>query len=308
MDTTAGFEEFVRTVDEGSVSAAARSLGVPRATLSRRLGRLEERLGVRLLHRSTRRLKLTRAGEELYPRARRIVEEAIAAQDAVRRLDEVPRGLLRVSVPINIDLSMAPFIDSFLAAYPDVELEVWATTRHLDLIAEGIDVALRGGLVADGSLIGRRVLATELAGVASPDYLDARGRPTDPEELADHECILGFLRGERPERFWPLHDGSRIPVSGRLITNDVELRLAVALQGRGIALLPLSFCLGALAAGRLERVLEGALGSAAYLTLVYPEREFLDPKVRAFVDHAAMHLRPRETDIIRDESEQLTPR
>src|SRR5690606_25905690 len=142
--TTEGFEGFVEIVERGSLTAAADALGLPRATLSRQLTRLEERLGVRLLHRTTRKVTATRAGEALYERARRVVDEARAAVEEVRRHDDVPRGLLRVTTPPTYDGFLAEPLLSFVERWPGVQLEVDASARTVDLIAEGFDAAIRG--------------------------------------------------------------------------------------------------------------------------------------------------------------------
>lgn len=285
MDASEGFEDFVAVVENGSVAAAARRLGIPRPTLSKRLTRLEENLGVRLVHRSTRRLVLTEAGQKLFLRARRIVAEARAAREEVARLDDTPRGLLRVSVPHGRSMAwLDVLVLEFLTRYPEVSLEIVATSRHVDLVAEGVDVALRGGVVADESLIGRTLTRTDSAPVASPAYLARHGVPTTPEDLDVHECLLGFASGESPERSWPLRGGGSVKVQGRLATNDLGTRQALAVAGQGITLLPLRFAADDLDSGRLVPVLEGQIGIEGAITAVWVERDFVDAKVRAFVD------------------------
>mgnify|MGYP002631710664 CR=1 FL=1 len=284
MDAASGFEEFVAVARAGSVSAAARTLGVPRASLSRRLSGLEERLGVLLLHRSTRRLVLTDAGQELFRRATRIVDQTRDALDAVQRLDGVPRGLLKVSIPPDGGERFAELIATYIGRYPEVEVEVLATARHVDLVAEGVDVAVRAGRVIDNSLVGRRLPGTQLVAVASPEYLARRGAPQSVADLADHDCILGFLRGERPARTWPLTDGGQVEVRGRISTNGLLLAIHLCKLGQGIAILPASIIWQELVEGRLVRVLPDHIGTQGSIMVVYPEREFLDPKVRAFVD------------------------
>ena len=283
-----GFQEFVHIVDEGSISAAARVLGLPRATLSRRLGRLEDRLGVRLLHRNTRRLAPTQAGEELYRRARRLLTEATEAEEAVRRLDGVPRGLLRVtSPPLGGNEQLAVAFRSFLHRYPDVTLELFTTMRHVDLVKEGLDVALRGGTVRDPALVARRLRTTRVMAIASPAYVEARGMPQSVAELVHHNCVCGYDPVTlRPVRAWPLLGGGSVPVRGRIATNDLELAVSIALSGDAIALCPSEVprILGA-EPGALLEVLPDEIGRQGGLSVVYPEREHLDPKVRAFVDH-----------------------
>lgn len=292
MDPADGFASFVSIVEHASISAAARALGLPRATLSRRLAALEEELGVRLMHRSTRNLRPTAAGDELYRRARRIVAEATEARVAVARLDGVPRGLLRLSTPPGFGPIISPVVVQFLDRWPEVQIEVQSGARHVDLVAEGIDLAIRAGRVADQSLVARRIWSTRLTALAAPSYLEARGTPTSPSDLAAHECIRGFERGEVPARSWPLLAGGEVAVTGRLVTSDLHLIMAATAAGRGLGLLPERPALaGLIAAGELVRVLPEQVGGQVELSLVYPSRELLDPKVRAFIDLAADAIR-----------------
>jgi DNA-binding transcriptional LysR family regulator len=286
VEITEGLEGFVEIVGHGSLSAAATELGVPRSTLSRQLARLEERMGVRLLHRTTRRIVPTSAGEELYQRARRVVEDARAAVDAVRRHDDVPRGRLRVTAPPSYDEVLAEPILGYLNAWPEVELEFDATARIVDLVAEGFDVALRGGrAVSPPQLVSRPLLRTDAVAVASPAYLRRHGTPKHPDDLADHVTVLGFDATHQPEKAWPLVAGGSIPVRGRIVANDLVLRRAAASRGAGIALLPYTSIREAVREGALVHVLPDVVGASASLAVVYAGRALLQPKVRAFVDH-----------------------
>lgn len=284
MDVTEGLEGFVEIVGHGSLTGAAQAMGLPRSTLSRQLSRLEDRMGVRLLHRTTRRIVPTRAGEELFLHARRIVDDARTAIDAVRRHDDVPRGRLRVTAPPTFDEVLAEPILSFVAAFPAVDLELDASSRVVDLVAEGFDVALRGGATAPPNHIRRVLFRSDAVGVASPAYLARAGRPASPDDLSDHALILNFDHAQAAEKTWPLLPGA-VRVAGAVVTNDIGIRRAAALRGVGIALLPSTSVRAALHDGRLELVLPHVLGVEASFALVYPERAFLQPKVRAFVDH-----------------------
>ena len=285
METASGFEEFVAIVDEGSVTGAALALGQPRPTVSRRLARLEERLGVRLLHRTTRRMTLTPQGEILYARARPIVAAARGAEDEVRRLDGVPRGVLRLSTPTGMPYEvLARWIAEFLRAHREVSIEMIASNVHVDIVAEGFDVVLRRGAIEDPSLIARTLVVDDTIAIASPRYLGEAGVPDAPEDLAGHQCIISYRSGSVPELRWPLLDGGSVPVAGTLKTNQMELRLEAAKQHLGIALLSASFAAEALESGELVHVLPKTLGRRERVSLVYAEREFLDPKIRAFVD------------------------
>jgi len=285
MSVAEGFEEFVTVVDAGSITAAAAQLGLPRPTLSRRLGRLEERLGVRLLHRTTRRMTLTQQGEQLYATACRVVATAQEAEAAVRRLDGVPRGLLRVLVPAEMPQAyLAGWVVKFLQTWPEVRLDIVSTNDQLDLVANGIDVALLAGPINDPSLVVKTMANDLRLAVASPRYLAANGIPGTPADLADHNCIVGYSSRAVPEHRWPLRDGGWVPVSGTLTTNQMGVRFQAALQHFGIALIVDRMAREALTAGELVAVLPELIGRRERACLAYPDRAFLDPKVRAFVD------------------------
>jgi DNA-binding transcriptional LysR family regulator len=291
---TVELEAFVAVVEEGSVAAAARSLNLPRPTVSRRLARLEERLEARLLHRTTRKQGLTDAGEELFRHARSILAAIRDATDALRREDGVPRGLLRVSLPPS-DTRFRGLIPDFLVAFPEVSVEVEYGTRYVDLVADGFDVAVRAGRspLSEG-LIARRLATMRSTAYASPDYLARRGTPETPDALAEHTCLLSFAEGVRPVTHWPLKnagsDGSdTIRVRGRLVSNDLPTLVHACAMGLGIALLPDRFVQDTDLA--LVPVLEDTVGADGHLSIVYAEREFMPPAVRAFVDFASDWLK-----------------
>jgi DNA-binding transcriptional LysR family regulator len=287
----AGFEEFVSIVDHRSLTAAAEALGVPRPTVSKRLARLEERLGVRLIHRTTRRMTLTKQGELLYERARGIVHAAREAEAAVQRLDDVPRGLLRVLIPPRVpETIFTQWLAEFLVAYPEVRLDVVSSDAHVDLAAEGFDVALRSGVIDDTSLVSRTLVINSEIAVASPAYLAARGTPQSADDLADHNCLVGYTGKNTPEHRWPLLDGGWVSVGGTLISNHEGLRLQAAKRDLGIAIVIDRMAAAELESGELVRVLPELIGRRDDARLVYPDREFLDPKVRAFVDFIVSQL------------------
>jgi len=288
MSQAESYEEFVAAVDHGSVAAAARALDLPRATVSRRIARLEEHLGVRLMHRTTRRQTLTRQGRLFYDKARHIVMLAMEAEAEVRRLDDVPRGHLRVSIPTEMPRALlARWMAEFLGRFPEVSVELAATNQHLDLAAHGFDVALRAGLVEDPSLVVRSLGRNRLLAVASPAYLSERGVPDKLADLADHACIVGTGPHGRRLQHWPLLDGGRVSVSGRLVADQLGIRVESALHHLGITLAIDRLVATELAEGRLVPVLPDVLGREERVSLVYVERAFLQPKVRAFVDHIA---------------------
>ena len=287
---TSELQSFVQVVDAGSISKAAQELAIPRATVSRRLARLEERLGVRLMHRTTRRLRLTDAGEEFYHHARAIVLAVDVASLSVQRDEGRPSGLLRISVPPMTEPGFRRILVAFMQRYPDVVLEVTSSSRHEDLVAGNIDLAWRAGERLDPGLVARKLVVAEVVAVASPAYLTRAGTPRSVAELGQHDCLLGFARGERPATHWPLRDGGRVRVVAKLVSNELSLLADAARAGLGIALIPAPYLSVDFAEGSLVPVLEDALGATSQVALVYPDRRLLKPAVRAFVDFVVESL------------------
>ncbi len=281
---TAELLAFARTVEAQSLSRAATELRVPRATIGRRLARLESRLGVRLLKRTTRRLSLTDAGEALYAHARTVLDAVARAEECVRRGDGAIRGDLKVSVPPIPNESFHELVVDFARRHPDVRVFLHASTQHVDLIGSGYDVAMRATTRLEPGLVARTLAKTSLVAVASPAYLKAHGTPRTTADLAKHRCLMLFERGEVPETHWPTRSGKRLRVNGAFFSNDVALLTHAALGGLGIALLPLSFIAEAIEAGELVPVLPNALGVETKVSIVFAERELVPAQVRAFVD------------------------
>ncbi|MDI3289949.1 LysR family transcriptional regulator [Polyangium sp. 15x6] len=274
---------FSKAVEARSLSRAAAELGVPRATISRRLARLEERLGVRLLRRTTRSLVLTDAGEALHRHARIVLDAVHHAEASVRKTDDAVRGELRVSVPPMTGTSFSAMICDFARRYPEVRIHVHSTTQHVDLQRGGYDVALRATTALEPGLVARTLAREPTLAVASPAYLEAHGTPRNRRDLRHHRCLMGFARGELPQTQWPF-SGGKFQVEGALFANDVYLLCDAALEGLGIALLPLILAHPHLESGALVHVLPGALQGESHIAVVYPEREFMPPQVRAFID------------------------
>jgi DNA-binding transcriptional LysR family regulator len=275
---------FVQTVDSRSLSRAAAELGIPRATLSRRLARLEERLGARLLRRSTRSLALTEAGEGFNRHARIVLEAVAQAEASVRQVDDAVRGSLRVSVPPLVTPSFRTMICNFMERYPEVRLQVHFTSRIVDLRRDGYDVALRASSAIEPGLIARPLSREPMLAVASPAYLAAHGVPRSRRDLAHHRCLMGFARGELPQSQWTFGSGNTVHIEGVFFSNELDLLCDAAVRGLGIAFLPLMVIHSALESGALVPVLPDTLYAEAMIAVVYPEREFVPPAVRAFVE------------------------
>ncbi|MEY2934198.1 MAG: hypothetical protein RL033_4947 [Pseudomonadota bacterium] len=282
---TAELLAFTRTVEARSLSRAASELGVPRATVSRRLARLETRLGTRLLRRSTRSLVLTDSGEALYRHARIVLEAVGQAEASVRQTDQAVRGDLRVSVPPMLNESFQAMMCAFAERYPEVKLQVHASSQLVDLRRDGYDVVIRAtASELEPGLIARILARAPLLLVASPDYIARHGAPLTRRELKAHRCLMGFARGALPQSQWPVAGGGQQHVEGVFSSNDVHLLAAAAARGLGIAFLPLAVVLPQLQSGALVPVLLGSIGAEVRISVLYLERELVPPQVRAFVD------------------------
>ncbi|MBZ5712867.1 LysR family transcriptional regulator [Nannocystis pusilla] len=280
---TAELLAFTRTVEAGTVSRAAAELGVPRATVGRRLARLEERLGVRLLRRTTRSLALTPAGEQFYRQARLVLEALVNAQESVRSSGSVMRGSLRVTVPPGVASALSQLVLAFLRGHPEVRVQIDFSTRLVDLRREGYDVALRASGQLEPGLIARIVARQKMFAVASPAYLAKHGHPRTVQDLRRHRCLTGFARGELPQASWKARRGE-VHVEPAFSTNDLGLLRDAAADGAGIAMLPDVLVAALLGQGALVRVLPQVLETENRLAVVHPEREFLPAHVRAFID------------------------
>jgi DNA-binding transcriptional LysR family regulator len=290
LDAVRVFAEVVKT---GGFTAASKALGLPKSTVSRRVSALEERLGTRLLQRTTRRVSLTDVGEVYYARAARALEELREAEAALSDLQDAPRGVLRLSAPVDIGQDMlVAVIAAYRREYPEVSLVVELENRRVDIVAEGYDLAIRASAqLDDSSLVARKLITAEMRLFASAEYLAKHGTPKRPEALREHELLL--LGAPRLHARLGLHRGEErtdVEISGWLSSTDIGfLRRAMA-DGLGIASLPTFACSRDVAHGSVVRVLPEHHAGLASLYAVYPSARFLAPKVRAFVELAARQL------------------
>ena len=294
MDSFGAIPVFVAVVEKGGFSAAAVALGLSKSAVSKRINRLEAQLGVRLLHRTTRRLGLTEAGERYYDNAVRALEAANRAEDAVTELQGEPSGRLRISSPMSFGrLHLAPMIPSFLQRYPKLQLELVMDDKKVDLVAAGIDVAIRSGAggLPDSSLVARKLVPLRHVVCASPRYLEDRGAPQAPAELAERNCLLFSYSSDAGEwAFSRNGETASVSVSGNYQVNNSEALLAALREGLGIGRVPTFVAGPAIQSGELVAVLpEWQLPEHA-LYAVYPERAYLPAKVRAFLDFAVEYL------------------
>lgn len=286
---------FAAVVEHGGFSAAARALGIAKSRLSKRVAQLEERLGVRLLQRTTRRFVVTAVGERFYGHCRAVLEEARAAQEAVDALRAEPRGVVRISCPVSLAQTvLAHVLPDFMARHPKLQVRVLATNRRVDLIGEGYDLAIRvrPKLDTDAHLIVRSFGLSRVLAVASPALLKTHGRPEQPGDLAQLPALS--MQEHEGVQAWELIDAAgqrvHVEVQARLISGDFAVLLEAARRGVGVALLPEFVCAPAIASGELEVVLPDWSAPEGTMHFVYPSRRGLLPGVRALVDFLAERL------------------
>lgn len=289
---------FAQVVDAGGFSAASRRLDIPKSRLSRRIALLEERLQMRLLQRTTRRLRLTAAGERYLQYCRTVTESARAAEDAMRQLRVEPAGAVVMSAPVAIARDLLPgLLPEFLQAWPKVDIQVLASNRRVDLITEGVDLALRvrSRLDADADMVMREFGTSASYLVASPAFLQRHGQPQHPSELAELPT-LSFGSGPSPHH-WTLHGPRGEPVvltvRPRLCADDFPSLADAAIEGCGVALLPDMAVAQAVHEGRLVQVLPQWKSDAGVFHMVYPSRRGMLPAVRVLVDFLAERLPTR---------------
>ncbi|MHA7681875.1 LysR family transcriptional regulator [Cupriavidus sp. PET2-C1] len=287
---------FARVVDAGNFSVAARQLGSTPSTVSRQIKRLEEALATRLLERSTRKVRMTESGAEVYRYCRDVVSAAAGAMDAAGHVVGRPQGRVSVSAPTAFAKTVIhPLVPAFLQAYPEVDLQLLFTDHEADPLADDLDLVIRLTEHPPPGLAGRRLGAVRWVLCASPAYLRARGTPAQPRDLAQHDCL--YLGETADDNRWRLRrdtETQTVTVSGRYVANHAGARLEAAQQDLGIASLPEFTAALALQAGELVQVLpDWELQARAYVGtvwLLYPPNRFLPPKVRALIDYLAAQI------------------
>lgn len=287
MDNLTDAAVFCQVVESGSFTAAAERLALSRSVVSKYVSRLEDRLGARLLNRTTRRLSLTEAGQSFFARSQRGIREIEEAEAEVSRLQEAPRGSLRLNAPMSFGiLHIAPALAEFSARYPELSVDMSLDDRQVDLVSEGFDLAIRIAELPDSSLVARRLGVCRFVVCASPTYLEKFGTPRVPQDLAKHKTLSYRYQASPGEwRFITPEGGYTSVAINSLISmnNGLAIREAV-LKGAGITLTP-TFIVGEdIKAGRLQTVLDDYRAREISIYAVYPERRHLSPKVRAFVE------------------------
>lgn len=294
MDSLNGFMVFVQVAETRSFVAAGRLLGVSASAVGKSVARLEEKLGVRLFHRSTRSVSLTAEGVLFLERSRRILAEIEAAELELSQASSAPRGRLRVSLPLVSSL-LLPVLGEFMRDYPAIELDLDFTDRLVDVIEEGFDAVVRTGDPVDSRLSARRLGTFGSMLVAAPDYLARRGTPNTPADLLQHTCLHYRFPNSGKLEPWALRRAPgepELPLPTSMICNNIETRVCFALQGLGIAYLPDFSIREPLADGRLHAILTDHVQRTGVFHVLWPASKHPSPKVRAFVDFLSAKVFP----------------
>ncbi len=286
-------QAFVAVVEAGSFTAAASRLKTSKSGISRRVSALEERLGVQLLRRTTRRLNLTETGQSFYAHSARILADLDEAESAVLQQHGELQGTLRVALPLSFGVRhMCEPVAGFHRRHPRVTFEIDLNDRRIDLLEEGVDLALRIGRLADSSLIARRLFEARTVVCASPAYLDEHGTPETPAELHDHACLV-YRNLAEPTK-WVCRDGDgarlRVDVSAAMAASSGDFLCAAAIQGLGIAMQPTFIAGDAISRGELVPVLTDYEWPVTPAYAVYPPTRHLSYRVREFIDYLARYF------------------
>lgn len=295
MDKLYAMGAFIRIVDSGSLTAAADTLNVSQPSMVRTLAALERELGVRLLNRTTRRMSLTDEGRDYYERARQIVLAVEEAQLSLSARRTTPRGLLRVASSVSFGRTfVAPVVAEFLAAHPEVNVELLLLDRIVDLVEEGMDVAVRVARLADSSMVAHPIGEVRRVVVASPAFLKSDGTPKKPVDMRGRRCV-SFSGVASPSR-WEFHEGRKltpVPVKSALITNQIDAGVLACAHGIGYGRFFDYHVLNEIKGGRLVRILEKFEGDPIPANIIHPSSRHQSPNVRSFVAFAQPRLKER---------------
>lgn len=291
MDKLGCMRAFVAVVEAGGFSEAARHMGVSKASVSKQVGQLEADLGARLLHRTTRRVSATSAGQAYFEQCRPLLVELEELDAAMHSNTAEPKGELRVTAPVSFaELHLMRPVSEFSSRFPDVRINLILSDRLVDLVDERIDVAIRIGELKDSSLVARKLGTTSLIACASPRYLDEHGEPTHPQQLSGHLCVIdsNHPAGTR----WKFHKAGNdvtVDVAAKMMVNSASAARELVLLGEGISYLPSFAIADDIAKGRLRRLLPDQESMPLGIYAMYPHRRHLSAKVRLFIEHLATH-------------------
>lgn len=290
MDRLTEMEAFATVVDQGGFTDAARKMGISKSAVSKHVSSLEGRLGARLLNRTTRRVSPTEIGLAYYDRARRVLNDAGEADSLVTSLQSAPSGQLQISVETDVGVNLlSPMIGEFLKEFPEITLNVELNNRHVEMVSEGFDLAIRIGEQEDSTLRSRKLADTEKSMVAAPSYFQKYGRPQKIDDLNGHKLL--HYSSDAASAVWKLTSPSgetrRIRTAGSLSVNDGQSLLNAAISGLGIAWLPSFLYADALRDGLVEKAIPSLPCERQGIYVVYPPDRYIQPKVRAFIDYLA---------------------
>lgn len=279
---------FIKVVQEGSFSKAAHALGMPNSTVSAKISNLEKRLGVTLIQRTTRKLNITPAGDAYFKRCMMGLEEIKAAEAEIANIQGEPQGLLRITAPTELGGTVLPgIISQYMKKFPKVRIELILTDRRVDLVSENIDLAIRAGEMKDSTLIAKKIGSNYFAPFASPKYIKSKGEPTHPRELKQHMCLQFTPIGVDEWKMTGPKGSLNVPLSARVLINDMAALKQMAIMGDGIVFLPTYYCFTEVRNKTLVRILPEWRSNIAPIHFVYPAQRFVTPKLSSFIAMSA---------------------
>lgn len=288
MESLSGIVAFVQAAEHLSFVAAGRALGISASAVGKNIAKLEESVGARLFHRTTRRISLTEEGAAFYERCRRILDDLRDAEAMLSNATRAPRGRLRVSVPTIGYRFLLPVIPEFRRRYPDIELDIDFNDRLVDVVEEGLDAVIRSGALTDSSLMSRRLGPFRFVLCASPSYLERNGIPQLPSDLEKHDCLRFRFPTSGKLQAWQLTNADGIDPFRRpspLTCNNMEALRGAAISGLGIAYMPDFLAREAVDAGLLHTVLDAHLADPGQFSILWPSSRLVSPRLRVFIDH-----------------------
>ena len=292
MDRYAEMQTFVRVAESGSLSATAERMKIAKSAVSRRLADLESRLGVQLLHRTTRRISLTDSGRQFYEQSQRMLAELDEAEQALSREHTTLRGMLRVAAPLSFGIRhIAPLLDQFMLQHPGIQLDVDLDDRRVNLIEEGIDLAIRIGLLADSSLVMRRLTSVQQIICASPGYLQQHGTPQQPEDLKHHQALHYSNIPDSQHWQFNLPDNTlTVRPHVRMRANNGDVLVQAAIDGLGVLESPDFICSDAIHQGLLQPILSDYPKTELSVYVIYPSQRHVPQRLRALIDFLVQHF------------------
>ncbi len=297
MDRLSALEVFVKVIEEGSFTRASQVLSVSKSHVSKQVRRLEDRLGARLINRTTRKVSPTDAGRAFYERCVRILEDLNEAERAVGEMQSMPAGTLRMNVPVSFGIRfLGPAVGAFMNKHPSLQVDMRLNDRRVDIVEEGYDLAIRVGNLASSSLIARRLAWSRMVLCGAPSYLSRRGRPTHPQELRDHDCLLYHYLSTGSSWHFAGPEDMVVRVDGRMTSDNGDAMVAAAVAGVGLVLLPEFLVVDHVRSGQLEALLPMWTGQQLGVWAIYPHSRHLSAKVRLFIDFLVDRFSPPPWD------------